>query len=330
MDKKQFDQIIEGGWAAVEALVLERQQEGPSLEFKTKEDASSPTASRSDKKNLGKTLSAFCNSQGGVLIWGVNAEKDEDAIDAAKELCPIINPEAFESRIQTLLSDILAPKTDGIEVASITDPHGNNGVVLIWVPHSTRRPHRSTQDHHYYKRSGDSSYRMEHFDLEDIFMSRQSANLELVWEAQAGGAINQNPLFYIRIGLKNTSTVSARFPYLKSEGHPIFHIDGYGLDGERSFGLPEARGQIVGNKLFSGGSDEIIHPSQTLWVCRYCFCYFRSDMRFAPKHGERGLGVVEAESDIDLIFSYGCEGKNQSETTIQVNLKAEFDKLTSG
>jgi hypothetical protein len=37
-------------------------------------------------------------------------------------------------------------------------------------------------EHRYYKRSGDSFYKMEHFDLEDMFGRRQKAKLEILPE----------------------------------------------------------------------------------------------------------------------------------------------------
>ena len=58
----------------------------------------------------------------------------------------------------------------------------------------------------YYKRSGDSFYQMEHFDLEDMFGRRQKAKLEILPEHKT----IENGVEEITIALLNTGRAVAR------------------------------------------------------------------------------------------------------------------------
>lgn len=93
----EFDRLISGGEAALQALVGAGAQEGIALEFK----ADGPNAlswikdkrlSDQVKKTLAKAVSAFANSAGGLLILGLDARRNSDGIDEACSCVPF--PEA--------------------------------------------------------------------------------------------------------------------------------------------------------------------------------------------------------------------------------------------
>jgi Schlafen, AlbA_2 len=44
---------------------------------------------RGERENLAKSISAFANAAGGLIVWGVRATKDADDVDAAQEVEPI-------------------------------------------------------------------------------------------------------------------------------------------------------------------------------------------------------------------------------------------------
>jgi hypothetical protein len=46
-------------------------------------------ADKSDKELLGRTLSALANSMGGLLLWGVDARRGQNNIDAVSGFEPI-------------------------------------------------------------------------------------------------------------------------------------------------------------------------------------------------------------------------------------------------
>lgn len=75
--EEQFDSLDA---VTIQTYVEEGQQEHVQLEFKT---LNSPGFNRDDKKNLAELLSGFANSQGGIIIWGVDARRDNQGVDRA-------------------------------------------------------------------------------------------------------------------------------------------------------------------------------------------------------------------------------------------------------
>jgi predicted HTH transcriptional regulator len=189
-----FDAIVAGGEAAVLDLIARREQETVTLEFKTKADASVGRLDKGDKRNLGKTVSAFANSQGGLQIWGIYAKREPgDDVDCAREAKPIADIERLKSDVITLTGEILAPRHDGIVVEAI--PSSNTpgtGFLLVRVNRSERRPHmsRAPDDGRYYRRAGGATFPMEHGDIEDAFNRRRVAALSVVHEWREGGTIS--------------------------------------------------------------------------------------------------------------------------------------------
>jgi hypothetical protein len=80
-----FEEIQESPAAVIGQMIAEKRQESDYLEFKGGSKLDEKTA----KKYWSKALSGFGNSEGGVLIWGVDARKTpspddpEVMIDAA-------------------------------------------------------------------------------------------------------------------------------------------------------------------------------------------------------------------------------------------------------
>src|SRR5262245_5485191 len=134
------------------------------LDFKVGDDPAIP-----DKKKLAeeqqkvwsKALSAFANSGGGVLIWGIKAEKDKaTGIDAASDYCPVPDVHQFVSRLQELHRQATEPPVLNVEYLAVpksaTDP---SGFVACWIPESAFKPHRAeyVEGTPFFIRAGDNS-----------------------------------------------------------------------------------------------------------------------------------------------------------------------------
>jgi len=79
-----FDALIRDGRVGIQRLVTDRHQESVELEFKTKDDGTKGSIGKQDRYYLGKTLSAFANSAGGLLVWGVDAREKNDGDSSSK------------------------------------------------------------------------------------------------------------------------------------------------------------------------------------------------------------------------------------------------------
>lgn len=163
--------------AELDQLITDGVKENLYLEFKEKHDFSTPDLHRDDQENFSKVLSGFANSDGGILIWGIKTAKPGDK---AIELCPINQLDDFASRLQQSLINTVQPFIDGIRFGEIHGKHKGTGYLKVYVPRSDKTPHRAMlAGREYWKRGEHGFYRLEHFDLEDMFGRRQKPLLEI-------------------------------------------------------------------------------------------------------------------------------------------------------
>jgi predicted HTH transcriptional regulator len=151
------------------------QEENLHLDFKTVANANLRGAD--DKRNLAKCLSGFANSSGGIIVWGIDARKNSQGVDCAATAAEITPVRLFLSRLNELTGEAVSPIVDGVR-HKIIETTPDSGFSVTLVPESISGPYMAKLgEDRYYKRSGDSFYRMEHFDLEDMFGRRQKPHL---------------------------------------------------------------------------------------------------------------------------------------------------------
>ena len=169
-----FEQL---GSPEIAEFVRLGQEENLHLDFKTVRNAN---MSGDDRRNLARCLSGFANSSGGIIVWGVDARKNDQGIDCASAAVEIAPVRLFLSRLNQFTGDAVSPIVDGIRHKAIPTAD-DRGFAVTLVPESDSGPHMAKLgEDRYYKRSGDSFYKMEHFDLEDMFGRRQKPRLQIV------------------------------------------------------------------------------------------------------------------------------------------------------
>jgi hypothetical protein len=229
------------------------QEENLSLDFKTINRAE--LTHNDDKKNLAKALSGFSNSSGGLLVWGIIARKNADGVDCAFGTQEVDSLPLFISRLNELTGSAVSPIAEGVRHKAIP-PAADRGFAVTLVPESDSGPHMAKLgEDRYYKRSGDSFYRMEHFDLEDMFGRRKKPKLNLTTRIAGGSASTT-----IILGIENTGRGTAKAPYLAFDGTAPFAPRMFGLDGNGNDGLPKLHfGQRLKYRYGASGN-VVIHP----------------------------------------------------------------------
>lgn len=297
-----YDRLIVEGEAGIERLIQERAQEGLQLDFKLKGRASHGAFEDTDRRTLAKAVSGFANSAGGLIVWGVNAEK-VDGVDCAQPpTAPISNIEQFASEAASLVGQLIQPKHDGVHISIVPSvSSSNSGFLLVYVERSERRPHRSEAkgQKQYFKRAGDSFFEMEHYDIEDAFSRTAAASLDLSWtDSSIGIGDTQHhgrPVF----GLANNSSTSAKFPYISISKLNGISFDRSDLQLNQSFKLH----QEYGTFHFVGSSDAIIHPEMHLSVFTLRI-FFNRKPEIGWVIGWRSID----EFSPSLEYVYGCDG----------------------
>lgn len=161
----------------LERWVKEQQQEDLHLDFKRVSGRTS--LNKEDRANLSEAVAGFANSDGGLLVWGIDARKGPgEAVDGAQALVPIEDVAAVLSQLRDNPKQVTTPVVDGVEHRIIDGLTEKTGYIATLVPPSDRGPHMAS-DNRYYKRNGASFHKMEHFDVADMFGRRQRSDLRL-------------------------------------------------------------------------------------------------------------------------------------------------------
>lgn len=119
-------------------------------------------------KDIVKDVSAFANSQGGLIIYGV-ACGDKSDKTRPTHLAPIA-PRNIEI-IQQVIAQNIARPIRGIRYQTIPES-GTPQLLLLDVPASPDAPHQNLKDHRYYRRNGTVSQSMPH-DLVALYFGRR-------------------------------------------------------------------------------------------------------------------------------------------------------------
>ena len=245
----------------IDSFLRNGREEDLHLEFKTVSDN---PFNKDDRKNFAKALSGFGNSAGGLVIWGVEARKNAEGIDTASEKRPIKSLTRFISDLNSFTGEFVDPIVDGVRHKPIP-LEGDTGFAASLIPESQSAPHMAKAgEDRYYKRSGDSFYRLEHFDLEEMFGRRPRPVLEFTAKPTREGKSGLT----IVLGLKNTGKGIAKFPYLSLEVEPPYRLSEFGLDGNRHTGLPRlVQHHTTGQRESFGGTvDMAVYPEGELDV----------------------------------------------------------------
>lgn len=191
----------------IEQLVQDRTKENIYLEFKTKKDSRVPDLDEADARQFSRALSGFANSDGGVMVWGIETDKEE----CACKLKPISSVVDFVARLKKSLINSVQPFVNDVRIEHILESEGaTSGYVKVLIPRSEKTPHRGMlAAREYYRRSTEGFYRLEHFDLEDAFGRRPRPVLAMFVELSSRPG--DDPSEDLRIRIQNQGRGIARY-----------------------------------------------------------------------------------------------------------------------
>lgn len=123
------------------------------------------------RDELAKQLSAFANTGGGAIIYGIN---DEGQIDLGGVSRVLKGRQSTKDWLETVIPTLAEFEIIGVNVREIqpscnsSQLHGDKSLFVVEIPDSDRAPHQSTRDKLYYVRLGGTSQRASHRLIEDI------------------------------------------------------------------------------------------------------------------------------------------------------------------
>jgi hypothetical protein len=185
-----FKRIVRDGWSGVDRWVAEQEPETYYLEFKGRGNAA-PRLALFDKQHLGRSVSAFANESGGVLVFGIDTEKVE-GVDRARTVRPAPSVTSYAEALNRHLLICSDPHVPGAHAVPILDPSQNDtGIVAVYIPQSDGGPHRAMcagdeWTDRYFSRMGTSNMVLTHRLLSAMFGRLPPPDLRLVSERHVG------------------------------------------------------------------------------------------------------------------------------------------------
>lgn len=194
-----YKRIQSEGEVAINDFILSRSSEELFLDFKRSSDhGAGRTLHQNDRNNLAKAISGFGNSEGGVIIWGIDCSSDQVGADVARSRSPIQDVDRFRSLIENAISGCTTPAHNGIQ-NFVFKTNGAEGYVITLIPKSNSAPHQTVLDSQYYMRAGSSFCRVPHAILSGMFGRRPQPWVYLTYTI--GPAVAQDGGYLCQIGL---------------------------------------------------------------------------------------------------------------------------------
>ena len=156
----------------INALIENEAEESVHLDFKA-----AGSLSKEDKKKaeIAKDVSAFANSDGGVIVYGMEEQNHK-----AHSLSYIDGNIYTKEWLEQVIQDNIQRRLEGLEIFPIRkDGDIAKSIYVVKIPRSSNTPHMSI-DKCYYKRNNFRSVKMEEYEVRDLFYRESTPNLKIV------------------------------------------------------------------------------------------------------------------------------------------------------
>jgi hypothetical protein len=148
-------------------LITRREEESFLLDYKAEINYTLDK----DKKELCKDVSSFANSKGGILIYGIEQEVDDNSPPKPKIDNPPIGIESPNvETIENIISNGIYPRVS-FEIKSVEIDNNAKFILIIGVAASYNAPHMviTKGDFRYYKRGNYKSDMMNEAEVRELY-----------------------------------------------------------------------------------------------------------------------------------------------------------------
>jgi hypothetical protein len=216
------------------------------------------------QKNLkeiwSKALSAFANSGGGVLIWGIKASDRY-----AEELSLAHDAEALAKTLNCLAPDAVEPPLRGVRVQAFTDGSASAaGLVVCLIPEGHLKAYRARfAGNEFYIRLQDSSKPCPLALLRQLFYPQFTPALSANFKIEVNGPESGRIFFGVTLEIVNSGVVTAR--ELEVEYRATCHL--FSIQ-QFAYDKPKLWSNLDGG-IPRGGLQIPLHPGRSVSFGRY-------------------------------------------------------------
>jgi hypothetical protein len=155
----------------LEQMIADGVEESLTLDYKSAASLSKASGGQPDRKaELVKDVTAFANSSGGVLIYGVAEYKDAAHKHLPERIDPIQRSDISKEWIDQIIQTI-QPRIDGVVIHPVEIDDQQNTVCYVVEIQQSHTAHQA-RDHVYYKRQNFTNCPMEDYEVRDVMGRR--------------------------------------------------------------------------------------------------------------------------------------------------------------
>jgi hypothetical protein len=252
-----YDQVIAGGVPFIDALPASADpvHENEWRDFKLYD----PRREKDSRTNWSELLSAFANTEGGVVIWGVDARRDATSgIDRVSGVTAIKDAPQWAEKLRRWLLEATNPPVSGVQLQALTYPGTNDGFVVCLIPESTFKPHRAefAENKPYRIRVADNTVVPNPALLRAMFFPQPRREIWLHAHCDGRHADPQGRTATLSIDIENRGPLSIRDLSL----HATHGMARVGLDANRNAGFALVHLESTNESVWQRTAP--IHPSQ--------------------------------------------------------------------
>jgi hypothetical protein len=196
----------------LESMIADGIEESLGVEYK----AAGALAKDDDKKReITKDVSAFANSAGGVLIYGIAEHTDKARQHLPECLDPVSRREISKEWLEQIVQQI-QPRVEGVAIYPVAiDAQNEKVCYVVEIPRSSTA--HQARDLRYYKRHNFNALPMEDYEVRDVMNRRTHPALRLSLWFDCPRIVGRGN---IRVKLENIGLVSARHVMVELEFPP--------------------------------------------------------------------------------------------------------------
>jgi len=195
----------------INRLIETKAEENLHLDFKASGALDFSNRIKTDeeiKNEIAKDVSAFANSEGGIIIYGLKEKKH-----IAKKISPIDGGEVSKERLEQIIQSRIKRPIKNLKIKPIRiDDDIQKSIYIVIIPQSDDFPHMSS-DGCFYKRNNFNNVKYMEYELRRDYLTQKSVNLNLqfpvinkagkVWKERDG----KGGLLYLWFFIKNEGKV---------------------------------------------------------------------------------------------------------------------------
>jgi hypothetical protein len=194
----------------IKQLISLKVEESIHLDFKQAE-----SLGKTDRKKteLAKDVSAFANSAGGFIVYGLK-EKNH----VADSLSFIDGNEITKEWLEQIIQTGIQRKIEGLKITPIRfDNEIEKSIYVIMIPESSLAPHM-TSDKRFYKRYNFESVQMEEYEIRNLYNRKEKTKLIIQniitskhIDIENKGDYNETNFYFLAFQIENIGKATEKY-----------------------------------------------------------------------------------------------------------------------